>query len=76
MNADKFRERCAKRIYDNTMKGGMFNKAWRELQPGVREGFHKMVAEVFAELFNADPSDVIEYFTGLEVKVEKYDAKN
>lgn len=71
IDAEKLRERCAKRIYDKTMKAGMLNKPWRKLAPEVKEGFLKMTAEVFAVLFDEHPASIIEYFTGIEVKVEK-----
>ena len=75
VDAEKLRERCAKRIYDKTMKAGMLNKPWRNLPPEVQEGFRKMVAEVFAVLFDEHPAVIIEYFTGIEVKVEKKNGK-
>ena len=75
ISPEKLREKCAKRIYDKTMKAGMMNRHWNSLQPEVQEGFRKMVAEVFSVLFDVHPATIIEYFTGIEVKVEKKNGK-
>lgn len=71
LKLEMMRELCAKRIYDKTMKAGMLNVHWSKLDKRVKEGFLRMVSEVFDELFAANPADVIEFFTGIDVLVSK-----
>lgn len=75
LNLEGLRRECGKRIYDKTMKAGMLNTPWHDLDPEVRMGFERMVGEVFDVLFAKNPADVIEFFTGIEVKVEKKNGK-
>lgn len=76
INAQRLRIKCGKRIYEKTMKAGMLNTPWGDLAPEIKDGFIKMAAEVFDVLFTENPKDIIEFFTGIEVKLEKNDAKN
>ncbi len=71
LKLEALRRECGKKIYNKTMKAGMLNTPWHELAPEVRQGFELMAGEVFAVLFDKHPKDVIEFFTGIEVKVEK-----
>lgn len=73
---NRLRIKCAKRIYDKTMKAGMLNVDWDNLAPEVRDGFEKMVSEVFDVLFHERVEDIIQFFTGVLVEVEKHDARN
>jgi len=73
LNLEGLRIECAKRMYNKTIGATPRAKKWHRIDKAQRMGFVRMTSECFQVLFEKNPVDVIEFFTGIEVKLEEKD---
>lgn len=73
LNLEGLRIECARRMYEKTIGAMPGQPTWFKLGKEQRMGFMRMTSECFQVLFSKDPKDIIEFFTGVEVTLEKKD---
>lgn len=58
---------CGRRLYEDTLyvPGG---PSWFQIKMAVKIQYARMAGSVFDELFNEDPEELIEFFTGETLK--------